>query len=96
MEGGSYSFELSLSIGSFVGPVSMSVSTLLNYRTEPEFVNFLRSPGIDSQPGGIDSLNRFLGSLNVYKFGQSNRSRQAGNLFLGSLKGLRNTGSGSI
>jgi hypothetical protein len=23
--------------------------------SEPVFVNFLRSPGIDSQPGGIDS-----------------------------------------
>ncbi len=23
--------------------------------TESEFVNFLRSPGVDSQPGGIDS-----------------------------------------
>ncbi len=46
--------------------------------SEPVFVNLLRSPGIDSQPGGpvrqpyltgpsggIDSL----GSLNVYKFG---------------------------
>ncbi len=25
-------------------------------RTEPEFVNLLRGPGIDSPPGGIDSL----------------------------------------
>jgi hypothetical protein len=24
--------------------------------SEPEFVNLLRSPGIDSQPGGIDFL----------------------------------------
>ncbi len=55
---------------------------------EPEFVNLLRSLGIDSQPGGpgkhpfltcrparlyrlAESIpwNRFLGSLNVYKFG---------------------------
>ncbi len=37
---------------------------------EPVFVNLLRSPGIDSQPGGIDSSsgNRFLGSLNI-KYG---------------------------
>ncbi len=56
--------------------------------TEPVFVNLLRSPGIDSQPGGpvrqpyltyrpawlqrqaeSVSWNRFLGSLNVYKYG---------------------------
>jgi hypothetical protein len=24
-------------------------------KSEPEFVNLIRSPGIDSQPGGIDS-----------------------------------------
>jgi len=55
---------------------------------EPEFINLLRSPGIDSQPGGpgkqpyltyrparqhrlAESIlwNRFLGYLNVYKFG---------------------------
>ncbi len=55
--------------------------------SEPVFVNLLRSPGIDSQPGGpvrhpylsylpavllrlAESipLNRFLGSVNVYKF----------------------------
>jgi hypothetical protein len=49
----------------------------------PVFVNFLRSPGIDSQPGGsvrqlfvvprppgyIGWQNRFLSSLNVYKYG---------------------------
>jgi hypothetical protein len=35
---------------------------------EPEFVNLLRSPGIDSQPGGIDSLESIPGLLNVYKF----------------------------
>jgi hypothetical protein len=28
-------------------------------------VNLVRSPGIDNQPGGIDSLDLFLGSLNV-------------------------------
>ncbi len=56
--------------------------------TEPVFVNLLRSPGIDSQPGGpvwqpylsyqpntlhrlVVSIrrNRFLGPLNVYKYG---------------------------
>jgi len=55
---------------------------------EPVFVNLLRSPGIDFQPGGsvwqpyltyrlarihrlaeLIPWNRFLGSLNVYKFG---------------------------
>ncbi len=56
--------------------------------TEAEFVNLLRSPGIDSQLGGpvrkgyltywparllAESIpwNRFLGSLNIYKFGLS-------------------------
>ena len=57
--------------------------------TEPVFVNLLRSPEIDSQPGGpvlqpcltcrpaklhrlAESIpwNWFLGSLNVYKFGE--------------------------
>jgi hypothetical protein len=33
-------------------------------KAEPEFVNLLRSPGIDSLPG----RNYFLGSLNVYKY----------------------------
>jgi hypothetical protein len=56
--------------------------------TEPVFVNLLRSPGVDSQPGGPErqpyfsylsarlhrlaesiSRNRFLGSINVYKYG---------------------------
>ncbi len=56
--------------------------------SEPEFLNLLRSPGIDSQHGGpvrqlylthrparlhrlAESVpcNRFLGSLNGYKFG---------------------------
>jgi hypothetical protein len=55
---------------------------------EPVFVDLLRRPGIDSQPGGpvrqpyFSSLlarlhrlaksiprNRFLGSINVYKYG---------------------------
>jgi hypothetical protein len=31
--------------------------------SEPAFVNLLRSPGIDFQPGGI------MGFLNVYKYG---------------------------
>jgi hypothetical protein len=50
-----------------------------NNRPEPVFVNILRSPGIDSQHGGpvrhaylpsyIGLRNRFLGSINVYKYG---------------------------
>ncbi len=36
---------------------------------EPVFVDLLRSPGIDSQPGGIDPRNRFLGYINVYGYG---------------------------
>ncbi len=62
--------------------------TFLSLYSEPEFVNILRSPVIDSQPGGPvrhpyltfrpDRLfrlvefipwNRFLGSINVYKYG---------------------------
>ncbi len=59
--------------------------TMCPSNTKPVFVNFLRSPGIDSQPGvpvrqpylmyrparQAESVpwNRFLGSLNVYKFG---------------------------
>ncbi len=52
-------------------------------RSEPVFVNLLRSSGIDSQPGGpvrqpylsyrpaiyLGWRNRFLVSLNVYKYG---------------------------
>ena len=41
----------------------------LDNATEPVFVNLLRSPGIDSQPGGVDPWNRFLGSINVNKYG---------------------------
>ncbi len=51
--------------------------------TEPVFVNLLRSPGIDSQPGGpvrqsmfrtcppgyINWRNRFQSSIKVYKYG---------------------------
>jgi hypothetical protein len=33
------------------------------YRTEPVFVNLLRGPGIDSQPGGINSLESIPGLL---------------------------------
>jgi hypothetical protein len=33
--------------------------------TEPEFVNLINNPEIDSQPGGIE----FLGSLNFYNVG---------------------------
>ncbi len=51
-----------------------------NQQPEPVFVSFLRSPGIDFQPGGKDSLEsifrlfkslqiRARGSLNVYKIG---------------------------
>ncbi len=29
---------------------------VMSTQLEPEFVNIVRSPGIDSQPGGIDSL----------------------------------------
>jgi hypothetical protein len=36
----------------------------LQLKAEPEFVNLLRSPGIDSLP----RRNQFLGSLNVYKY----------------------------
>jgi hypothetical protein len=37
-------------------------------RPETLSVNLSRSPGIDSQPGGIDSsFDRFPDSLNVYK-----------------------------
>jgi hypothetical protein len=43
---------------------------------EPEFVNILRSPGIDSKsiPSLAESIhwNRFQGSLNVYKYGLRN------------------------
>jgi hypothetical protein len=35
--------------------------------TEPVFENLFRSPGIDSQPGGIYSVE----CLNVYKYGLS-------------------------
>jgi hypothetical protein len=58
--------------------------------SEPEFVNFLKSPGIDSHPCGgplrqpyltdwpawlhrrVESIpwNRFLGSLNIHKYGR--------------------------
>ncbi len=41
----------------------------LDNATEPVFVNLLRRPGIDSQPGGVDPCNRFLGSINVNKYG---------------------------
>ena len=59
---------------------------------EPVFVNLVRIPGIDSQPGGryenpirrtgppgyIGWRNRFLGSLNVYKFWLSLTKRLQG------------------
>jgi hypothetical protein len=59
--------------------------TILVHSPEPEFGGLLRSPEIDFQPGGpvrksyltyrlyrvaeSSNWNRFLGSLNVYKFG---------------------------
>ncbi len=39
--------------------------------SEPEFVNLLRSPGIDSQSGGIDFCNRFLGFLTFTNTGSA-------------------------
>jgi hypothetical protein len=36
---------------------------------KPVFVNFLRSPGIDSQHAESIPRNRYLGSINVYKYG---------------------------
>jgi hypothetical protein len=41
------------------------ISRLPNLQPEPVFVNLLSSPGIDSQPGGID----FWGSLNFKNAG---------------------------
>jgi hypothetical protein len=38
-------------------------SLLSSLESEPEFVNLLRSPGIDFQPGGIDSLESIPGLL---------------------------------
>jgi hypothetical protein len=35
----------------------------------PVFVNFLRIPLIDFQPGGIDYSKSILGPINVYKYG---------------------------
>jgi hypothetical protein len=67
-------------------------------KTEPVFLNLLRSPGINSQPAGrydnpicrtgppgyIGWWNRFLGSLNIYKYGlrfvQALRIRQMPNV----------------
>jgi hypothetical protein len=40
-----------------------------NTTSEPVIVKLLMSPGIDSQPGGIDCLESIYGLLNVYKFG---------------------------
>ncbi len=36
---------------------------------EPVYANHLRSPEIDSRPGGINSSESIPGSLNVYKYG---------------------------
>jgi hypothetical protein len=35
---------------------------------DPVFVNFLRIPLIDFQPGGIDYSKSILSPINVYKF----------------------------
>ncbi len=43
----------------------ISDSHLPNYSSEPEFGNLLMSPGIDSQPGGIDSLESMPGLLKL-------------------------------
>jgi hypothetical protein len=37
--------------------------------SEPVFVDLLRSPGIDSQPGGIDSLESIVGLLKSLQIG---------------------------
>ncbi len=44
---------------------------LQHFPDSPEavFVNLLRSPGIDSQPGGINSSESISGSINVHKYG---------------------------
>ncbi len=50
---------------------ALLVKILPKLYPESVLVNLLRSPGIDSQPSGINFFhrNRFLGSLNVYKYG---------------------------
>ncbi len=49
----------------------INIITLILNCTEPVFANLLRSPGIDSQPGGIDSSESIPGLLHVYKYGLS-------------------------
>ncbi len=66
----------------FLGINSSAPSTFTNSCSEPVFVDHLRSPGIDSHPGGpvrqpyfsylvdgFDFWNRFLGSIKYYKYG---------------------------
>ncbi len=50
---------------------ALHVKILPKLYLESVLLNLLRSPGIDSQPSGINFFhrNRFLGSLNVYKYG---------------------------
>jgi hypothetical protein len=50
--------------------VSRRLHISVHKPAEPVFVNPLSSPGIDSQPG-------FLGSLNVYKYGLCTTERGA-------------------
>ncbi len=89
----------------------------MQLKPEPEFVNLLRSPRIDSRPGGqvrqpylmyrpstarvwkrlrspaIDSKESIPAAYVAGRAGTSNGvvapARQAGNRFLGSLKGLQ-------
>ncbi len=53
--GSAYTHQLLTILGHFLKP-------------EPEFVNLLRFPGINSQPGGIDSLESILGLLKRLRF----------------------------
>ncbi len=56
----------SISIKDDFTAAKMFLNLSLSYgdHPEPHFVNLLTNPGIDSQPGGIDSWD-----VNVYKFG---------------------------
>ncbi len=48
-------------LASISGTINLTVE---NLRSEPLLVNLLRSPGMDSQPGGIDYLESIPGLLN--------------------------------
>ncbi len=52
--------------------------------SEPEFLNLLRSPGIDSQPGGIDSLlpSTFTNSGSEYVTGNFGSHQRGSRYFL--------------